>query len=80
MQIARCGRVYGSQFPGLLSVVFRMIGLAQMLVLVCNPDSSNVGLEIDESEAYGLPIHVCAVTYCCLFLPCSPNEAQGLVP
>lgn len=57
-----------------------MIGLAEMLVFLCNPDSSNVCVEIDESEACGLPIHVCAITRRCLLLPCSPNEMQGLIP
>ena len=67
----------GLQRPGTLFDVFRLIGLYYMIVLVCDLDSSNVDLETGKSEAYGLPIHVRAVTHCCLFCLLRLRNATG---
>ena len=51
--------------------------LLHMMVLMCNLDCSNVDLETGKSEAYGLPIPVCAVTHCCLFSALFAYRSEG---
>ncbi len=46
-------KVYGLQSPGILSLVCRLIGLTEMVVLLCDPVSSNVGLEDEKVRRTG---------------------------